>query len=150
MPRHTDITPATATPACTCLRLRKASRRVTQIYDQALDAHGLTVTQYGLLGYLKALDGIALGELAERLVMDPTTLTRTLRPMEKQGWVASTPDKDDARTRRVHITATGLATYRSAEPAWRKAQEKIATALGESDHKALARTIDHLLTALAT
>ena len=110
----------------------------------------MTVTQYGLLGHLKALDGIALGELAERLVMDPTTLTRALKPMQKQGWIASTPDKDDARTRRLHITATGLATYKSAQPAWRKAQERIAAALGEADNKALAAAIDRLLTALAT
>ena len=37
---------------CTCLRLRKASRRVSQIYDQHLEPFGLTVTQYGVLGHI--------------------------------------------------------------------------------------------------
>lgn len=52
---------------CTCLRLRKASRCVSQIYDQHLQRHGLTITQYGLLAHLSRLDGISIGTLAEKL-----------------------------------------------------------------------------------
>ena len=139
----------TTTPSCTCLRLRKASRRVTQIYDQALDSHGLTVTQYGLLGHLKRLDGIALGELAVILVMDATTLTRTLKPMQASGWVASRSDATDARARRLHITPKGLAIYKAARPAWEAAQRRVADALGEQSSARLAKTIDRLLAALA-
>ena len=138
-----------STPSCTCLRLRKASRRVTQIYDQALDAHGLTVTQYGLLGHLKRFDGIALGALADILVMDATTLTRTLKPMQAAGWVASRVDAEDARARRLHITPRGLAIYKAARPAWDFAQRRIAGALGGPDSARLAKTIDRLLAALA-
>ena len=146
MPQTIDI--KSHSPACTCLRLRKASRRVTQIYDQALEAHGLTVTQYGLLGHLKAYDGISLGELAVILVMDATTLTRTLKPMEKQGWIASTTCKDDARTRRLHITGSGATKYKSARPAWDKAQRQIASVLGEAESAKLAGAIDLLLAEL--
>lgn len=137
------------TPSCTCLRLRKASRRVTQIYDQALDSHGLTVTQYGLLGHIKRLDGIALGALADILVMDATTLTRTLKPMQAVGWIASRVDAEDARARHLHITPKGLAIYKAARPAWDAAQRRVADALGEPDSARLAKSIDRLLTALA-
>ena len=136
-------------PACTCLRIRKASRRVTQIYDQQLEAYGLTITQYGLLGHLKALDGISIGALAEALVMDSTTLTRTLKPLETKGWVASNADARDARSRRLHLTATGLAAYSAAHPAWASAQQQIATAMGAKNLARLTETIDLLLDRLA-
>ena len=72
---------------CTCMRLRKVSRRVSQIYDHSLEAAGMTVTQYGVLGHIARFDGIGIGALAEKLGMDPTTLTRNLRPLERQGFV---------------------------------------------------------------
>ena len=37
---------------CTCMRMRRATRRVTQLYDRALEPAGLTVNQFGLLAYL--------------------------------------------------------------------------------------------------
>ena len=58
---------------------------MTQIYDRHLEPTGLTITQYGLLSHLRSLDGVSIGALAERLVMDPTTLTRTLGPLVTAG-----------------------------------------------------------------
>src|SRR5262245_62923223 len=92
---------------CTCLRLRKASRRVSQIYDRALEPCGLTVTQYGLLGHIAALDGIGIGALAERMVMDATTLTRNLKPLIAQAFLVLVPDPRDRRARRLHLTEAG-------------------------------------------
>ena len=82
---------------CTCMRLRKASRRVSQIYDRSLEPLGLTVTQFSLLGHLGSFDGIGIGALAEKLVMDPTTLTRNLRPLQRQGFVVLAADPHDRR-----------------------------------------------------
>lgn len=144
------IEPQDFRPECTCLRLRKASRRVTQIYDRALHAHGMTVTQYGLLGHLRVLDGICLGDLADRLVMDPTTLTRTIKPLTRLGWIVSAPGDDDSRTRHLHITAKGIDAYMRARPAWSQAQKRIAEALGPEDSAALASKIDTLLDVLST
>jgi len=136
------------TAACTCLRLRKASRRVTQIYDHHLEPLDLTVTQYGLLGHLRAHDGVSIGVLAHLLVMDPTTLTRSLKPLERKGFVASTPDEKDGRARRLHLTATGAVAFVAAKPAWQKAQHEIATALGAPGNQQLAESLEHLLTQL--
>jgi DNA-binding transcriptional ArsR family regulator len=93
---------------CTCLRLRKASRRVSQIYDQHLEPFGLTVTQYGVLGHLATFNGLNIGELAEKLVMDPTTLTRNLRPLQRQGLLAVKTDRRDRRARTLELTARGI------------------------------------------
>src|SRR4051812_39261828 len=73
-----------AVAGCTCMRLRRASRRITQIYDELLAPAGLTVTQFGLLANLRAC-ALSIGALASRLGMDPTTLTRNLRPLQARG-----------------------------------------------------------------
>lgn len=133
------------TSQCTCLRLRKITRQVTQIYDQRLAAHGLTVTQYSLLGHLRALPGIGIGALAEAMIMDPTALTRTLRPLERQGLVTMRPDAEDRRARRLHLTEAGETLYVTAHPAWRTAQDQIEHVLSSSGQPALNGLLDDLI-----
>jgi DNA-binding MarR family transcriptional regulator len=134
---------------CTFLRLRKASRRVSQVYDQALAPFGLTTTQFGLLGHLVHYDGIGIGALAEKLVMDPTTLTRNIRPLERQGYVVPAADPLDRRARRLHITAEGRRAHASAQPAWASAQQHVEEMLGERDALVLNRMLDRVLERLA-
>ena len=74
---------------CTCLRVRRASRHITQIYDRALEAVGLTINQFGVLANLYGVDlvrsdGLSIGALSERLGVDPTTLNRILKPLACQ------------------------------------------------------------------
>ena len=137
------------TVGCTCLRLRKASRRVSQIYDRALEPWGLTVTQYGLLGHIGSLDGIGVGALAAKLVMDPTTLTRNLRPLLAQGQVVLAPDRHDRRARRLYLTEAGRAAFARAKPAWARAQLHVEQALGQRDAPALNAVLDRVLERLA-
>ncbi len=142
--------PSSSAPVgCTCLRLRKAARRVSQIYDAALQPFGLTVTQYSLLGHAKTLDGIGIGTLAETMVMDPTTLTRNLRPLQRRKLLVLVADVRDRRNRNIHLTDAGREALARARPGWVAAQKQVATALGDTDGPALAGTIDRLLTALA-
>jgi len=134
---------------CTCLRLRKASRRVSQIYDHCLEPLGLTVTQFSLLGYLSRLDGISIGALAQKLVTDPTTLTRNVRPLLRQGLVELIADPTDQRSRCLHLTAAGRAAYQRAKPAWARAQRKIDKALEDAGTPALNKMLDRVLERLA-
>ncbi|MGF1622867.1 MAG: MarR family winged helix-turn-helix transcriptional regulator [Rhodomicrobiaceae bacterium] len=140
----------TPTPGCTCFRLRKASRAVSQIYDHFLEPHGLTITQYGLLAQLVQHDGISIGALAEKLIMDPTTLTRNLRPLERDGLVLFASDPEDRRTRRLQLTEKGRATHKTARPAWIEAELHIDEMLGETEAPALNAALDHLLKRLST
>jgi DNA-binding MarR family transcriptional regulator len=135
---------------CTCLRLRKASRRVSQIYDHYLERHGLTITQYGLLAHLSGLDGVSIGALAEKLIMDPTTLTRNLRPLERRGYVELAPDPRDRRARRPHLTSQGRTAFIAARPAWIEAQRHVETVIGASKAPALHAALDHVLERLAS
>jgi DNA-binding MarR family transcriptional regulator len=134
---------------CTCMRLRKASRRITQIYDRSLEPAGVTVTQYALLGYLARFDGIGIGALAEKLAMDATTLTRNLRPLERQAFVTMKPDRYDKRSRCLHLTAEGRAAFDNAKPAWMRAQRHIEKALGGAEASALNAALDRVLERLA-
>jgi len=146
-PRPTLAQPQSV--GCTCLRLRKASRRVSQIYDLALEPCGLTVTQYGLLGHIAALDGIGIGALAERMVMDATTLTRNLKPLIAQAFLVLVPDPRDRRARRLHLTEEGRRRLAKAKPAWQEAQLYLERVLGQSDGPALNAVLDRVLARLA-
>ena len=134
---------------CTAARVRKASRRVSQIYDRELEAYDLTVTQFGLLVQLRAAPGAAIGALAESMVMDATTLSRNLRPLERRGLVTAEADKDDGRVRKLRLTPAGRATLERAMAGWRAAQDQIATALGVEETKALNAALDRALDRLA-
>jgi DNA-binding MarR family transcriptional regulator len=138
--------PVAALAGCTCLRLRKAARRVTQLYDRALAPAGITAVQFGLLATVSANDGLSVGELAAFMVMDPTTLTRNLRPLERDGLVRIVPAPGDRRRRAIAATAAGRARFRAAVPLWRTAQAEVADRLGAPD---LARLDGALAAALA-
>src|SRR4051812_13790208 len=106
---------------CTCSRLRRLARRVTQIYDGHLEGSGLSVGQFGLLAPLNARGSLSMGMFAERAVMDPTTLTRNLAPLQRDGYVKIAPDPEDRRRRMVSITPKGRRAFQDALPAWRAA-----------------------------
>jgi DNA-binding MarR family transcriptional regulator len=131
------------------MRLRKASRRVSQIYDRSLERAGMTVTQYGVLGHIARFDGIAIGALAEMLIMDPTTLTRNLRPLERRGFVKLKADRRDRRSRCLHLTANGREAFENAVPAWTNAQRRVETAFGGPETAALNEALDRVLEQLA-
>ncbi len=134
---------------CTCSRLRKVTRRVSQIYDRSLESSGLTVTQYALLAHLASFDGISIGALAGKMVMDPTSLTRTLRPLERQGLVVLKPSRSDRRMRLLHLTSAGRRAFDQAKPYWARTQRFIESAIGELETPALHAALDRVLEKLA-
>ena len=136
---------AAKSTVCTCLQLRKAARRISQIYDRHLEPYDLTINQYALLGYVQSFDGIGIGALAEKLVMDPTTLTRSLRPLELRGLVVVASDPRDRRNRNLHMTDAGRSQRQKARPGWEAAQHQVAEVLGHTDRDILTDTIDRML-----
>ena len=124
-----STTHSLASPACACGRLRRASRALTQLYDDLMAPAGLRVTQFSLLRTLRAGGTATLSDLAETLLLDRTALSRTLDPLAERGLVAIAPGRD-ARTREVSLTREGAQAVRSAEPHWRRAQSQVAHQLG--------------------
>ncbi len=118
-------------PGCVCFNIRKASRAVTQAYDAALQPIGLRATQFTLLAAISISAPATISRLGERLVMDRTTLTRNLRPLEKQSLI-EIASGEDRRTREVSLTANGRKTLAKGLPFWEKAQARLTGDLGES------------------
>lgn len=137
---------ATALSPCTCFRLRRASRQLSQIYDSHLAPAGLSLNAYSILR--RAPEPRQLGELADALGMDRTTLTRNLKPLLAAGWLQEYRG-DDARQRLIGITADGKALLRRARPLWLRAQQAVETAFGSAPTAHLNRLLDQLDSALA-
>jgi DNA-binding MarR family transcriptional regulator len=117
---------------CGCFNLRRAARRVTQVYDHALAPAGLKATQLSLLAVLQGDitgEGIAMTRLAEKLGMDRTTLTRNLAVVERDGLVAVRTG-DDPRSRLVVLTQAGRTALEKAAPLWVKVQAELAHQTG--------------------
>src|SRR5919205_1088681 len=96
-----------ATPrGCTNLKLRQLSRAVTRHYDAYVAPTGLKNSQYSLLSHVVLLGPLKPSELAARMRIDASTLTRNLQPLVAQGWVTQGPGKD-ARSRLIEATELG-------------------------------------------
>ncbi len=128
----TEITRKELMPCadCLCFNVRKASRIVTQIYDEAMSDTGLRGTQFTIVVMIAANESMTISKLADALVMDRTTLTRNLKPLEKQGLVEIIPGAD-RRTRAVKLTASGVKTLKQALPLWKKAQQQVSDRFGK-------------------
>ena len=109
--------------ACVCYRLRRAARVAAKAYDNALKPSGLRNTQFTLLATLNRLGETSIGDLAEDLAVDGSTLTRNLEVLVRRGLVENIV-ADDARVRYVRITKLGKQTYKEAVPLWRHAQRQ--------------------------
>ena len=115
---------------CAHANLRQAMRVVAQAYDAALRPSGLKATQFTLLAVLARRGGMALTKLSEILVMDRTTLTRNLKPLQAKGWIEIGREKDE-RIRLIAITDAGRAIVARATPLWRDAQTRVTERFGE-------------------
>lgn len=132
--------PAPIATPCTCFRLRKLSRLMSQRYDRRLAEAGLNINQYSLLRRA-GLESRGIGELAKEMGMDRTTLTRDLKPLVASGWVAVAPG-EDARRRVVTVTAAGRRAIERAKPLWRLAQDEIENAIGDTATQRLHAQLD--------
>lgn len=134
--------PAAVTDLCTAAKVRRLARRVSQIYDEALAPHGLTIGQMGLLASLSRRHGIGIGALAQRLSSDASTISRLLRPLEQAGLLIIEPDPEDGRARLVRLTDAGAERRQTAGQGWSAAQARIAAQLGEGRLAALRFMLD--------
>lgn len=133
---------------CIGMRLRQAMRLATQRLDQALKPAGIAITQFAPMAYLYRDGGLSMGELAELVGVDPTTLTRILRPLEKRGLLRQETAKDDRRRRVIELTAQGRGAFQRALPLWHQAQGEIGALLGNTETRALRRQLDHAIARL--
>ncbi len=122
--------PLTPSLPCMCASFRRASRALTQLYEDALRPVGLRATQFTILQTLSLAGEVTQGELGQILAMDSTTLTRTLNIMGRHGWIAKRRG-EDRREWRMRLSKAGKAQFKQAFPHWEKAQTRLRRQLGE-------------------
>ncbi len=127
--------------ACACRNLRMTTRVVTQYYDKALQSTSLRSTQLALLVDISSREYTSVGELANILLMDQTTVTRNIEILKKNGYVKVKADDEDSRKRLISITEKGMAKLNEALPLWEDAQLKIEQKIGKDKFRELLDTL---------
>lgn len=143
-----QATPSPTLP-CLCASLRRASRAMTQLYEEALRPLGLRASQFTILQALSMAGELTQGRLGQILALDSTTLTRTLAIMTRHRWITRRRG-DDRREWRLQMSATGKTQFEHALPRWEQAQARLVELLGQSQSdqlKKLTNTVTNLVTA---
>ena len=90
-----------------CFPLYAAARNVTNLYTPHLKPLGLTYTQYLVFLVLWEKDGITVGEICRRLMLDNGTLSPLLKKMEQEGYVDRQRSREDERVVVITLTDKG-------------------------------------------
>lgn len=128
---------------CVSASLRRATRAVTRLYDEQMQHVEMRGTQFTLLQILERTGPITQGKLGDLLALDSTTLTRSLRLIQKEGWIASVPG-DDRRERYYKITAVGKKKLQLAKERWKEAQAKLRKRLHAGEWETLHHLADRI------
>jgi len=142
MPRTGNLD-LTGTGYCASFNLRRTARAVTRAYDAALEETGMRSTQFTILVGIAKNQPVSIGSLAEVLVIDPTTLTRSLRLLAKEGRITIS-NRSIMRQRFLSLTHKGERALARSLPAWRKVQEKLVSTVGAEPWKDLRRKLEQL------
>jgi DNA-binding MarR family transcriptional regulator len=133
---------------CYCAGLRRATRVVTQLYDEVLRPLAITITQFTLLQALSLTGEVPQRKLGEILAIDSTTLTRTIALLTKRGWVA-TRRGADRRERLLSLSNAGTVTFNEALPSWQTAQRQLLARLGSKRAGQLMHLMNEITEAIA-
>src|SRR5438552_15501682 len=128
---------------CASFNFRRTARAVTSLYDTALQKSGIRSTQFAILVGVAKNQPVSIGALANVLVIDGTTLTRSLRLLQTEGFIAIS-NRAAMRQRFLSITAKGERVLGRSLPAWRKAQERFVSTVGSGYWLNLRNELDRL------
>jgi len=122
---------------CNGAALRKATRRISQLYDTVLAPCGLSMAQGSILVHIERAGSPTMTELAYAMVLDRSALAHNIKPLERDGYLVQRRDDEDGRSRRVELTPVGRAKLTESNRLWRKAQNRFEEVYGEERAAAL-------------
>ena len=129
---------------CAGFNLRRASRAISQHFDQALAPAGLRMTQFTLLAAF-ALGGTpSLGELSEVLVIERSTLSRNLKLIRTAGLIEPVPGTD-RRAHRYRLSDLGRTRLDAALPLWHAAQAVVIDPRGTDRGRGMLSDLNELI-----
>jgi DNA-binding MarR family transcriptional regulator len=121
---------------CHCILLRKASRRVSSYYDEALEPLGINIGQFSLLRNINRMAPVSLTDLGTRVELDRSTVGRNAKVLERMGLVAI-GHGEDQREAMLTITDKGHAILAEGAPLWDGVQDDIEARLGPENTEQL-------------
>ena len=121
--------------------LTSVSRAVKAHLESRLLVQGVHAGQQFILESLWREDGLTPGELAHRIGVETSTVTRAAQRMEINGLVRRIPDSDDARLVRVYLTERGREVQTLLPALLRAATEEVLAGLGQEERAELVRLL---------
>lgn len=115
---------------CNCFASRSTARAISKRYDRHLACIGISVTQFSILVIIEEKPGITMNELAGIMMMDRTTLIRSLKPLQRDGLLNSKPKEGNSRQLTFSLSPSGAGKLAEAWPLWRAAQEEFENKVG--------------------
>ena len=134
----------TALETCAGLTLRRMARRATQFLEERMMASGVSFSQFGLMAEIASADDDTVSALAERMGLDQSTLSRTLRTLEAEGLLEIAVVESDQRKRMVWLTEKGARKLEAALAIWREAHAKLARQVSVESVRRLSREVESL------
>ncbi|HET6390648.1 MarR family winged helix-turn-helix transcriptional regulator [Hyphomicrobium sp.] len=128
---------------CYCISLRKAERKLTSVYDDALKPVGVNVAQFSLLRTIEREGPVSLSKIGRLVELDRSTVGRNIKVLERMG-VAKTIHGDDQREAVVELTVRGRHILNEGAPLWTQAQRLVEKKLGAAGAKQLRTLLQTL------
>ena len=132
---------------CACAAARQAARVLTQYYDSRLRSSGLEAPQFAVLMTLEEAGPCSQVELGRRFALDKTTVSRNLKLLERNGWIAPS-ESGDKRLRRFALTGAGRNRLAAAKPEWNKAQEQLRAGMTTEQWEAMFEVFRNITQAI--
>jgi DNA-binding MarR family transcriptional regulator len=131
--------------------VRRASRFLRSVFDEAFRPLGIQASQGYLLVTIATFgeDGVTISAIADALIMDRTTLSRNVRPLEKAGLVRVARSPDDARSRILFLTHAGERMIERMPAVSQKAVERLREVFGPTCVLALKKQLADFLAAVS-
>ncbi len=133
-----------ALESCAGWTLRLAARRTTQFLEERMARSGISFSQFGLMAEIASASDDTVSALAQRMGLDQSTLSRTLRTLEAGGLVEIATVESDQRKRMVWLTEKGARRLEAALTAWRQAHAELSRHVSVDGIRRLAREVDAL------
>ncbi|MEP3245923.1 MAG: MarR family winged helix-turn-helix transcriptional regulator [Sneathiella sp.] len=132
--------------SCICLAMRRATRQVSRLYDESLAPYGLTIGQLGILGMITSRTnergGPSVQELADAFDMDQSAMSRTLKPLLRDGLIIDGKPAEDRRRRTLALTSIGRDRMEAASKAWTDIQQHLLQTLGSTEFEQLLTLLE--------
>ena len=122
---------------CMCSAMRRTTRLMTRMYEEALSAAGVSASQFELLANIRGRQPVDQGTLVRAIDSDQTTLSRNLAVLLERGWIEMSADAKDGRKSLYRLTRTGTATLSQAFACWEEVQTKLQQRIGGGQWKEL-------------